>query len=142
MPPRWSVLTCAIPFSRAGSSLASSSQGSPRRQSWASGVIDIDPPPSPTECCDARLQLLEISNWTSAPVSNALAATLISLYLKVDHPTLGLFDDDLFLADLIRNRPRYCSRLLVSSILVWACVSSPGRIAAHPPSAHNASSPR
>jgi hypothetical protein len=86
-------------------------------------VFDLEPHPSPADYCDARLQQLEIAYWTSAPISNALAASLISLYLKIDHPTLGLFDDDLFLDDLTQNRARYSSSLLVASILVWACVS-------------------
>ncbi|KAB5585145.1 hypothetical protein GE09DRAFT_17115 [Coniochaeta sp. 2T2.1] len=90
-------------------------------QSSRSSVLDIDPAPSANDYCDPRLQQLSIAFWTTAPISNALAASLISLYLKVDHPTLGLFDGNLFVGDLISNRVRYCSRLLVSSILVWAC---------------------
>jgi hypothetical protein len=109
-----------------GSSVPSS-QPSPGRPTPVSIVLELEPPPSTTDYCDTRLLLLEISNWTRAPISNALAASLISLYLKIDHPTLGLFDGDLFLDDLILNQGRYCSPLLVTSILVWACVSFSGR---------------
>ena len=92
-------------------------------QSSTANVLDIYPTPSLSDYCDPRLLQLNINFWSSAPISNALAASLISLYLKIDHPTLGLFDGDLFVTDLVGNRSRYCSRLLVSAILVWACVS-------------------
>ena len=75
------------------------------------------------EYCDSRLGLIDIGFWSGIQITNQLAATLLSLYLKTDHPTLGLFDYDLFLTDLVNQRVRYCSRLLVSSILSWACVS-------------------
>ncbi|OIW25547.1 hypothetical protein CONLIGDRAFT_621354 [Coniochaeta ligniaria NRRL 30616] len=118
--PRSDSVLELLSSSPRGSSLPSS-QPSPGHPPPASIIFELEPQPSTTDYCDDRLLLLEISSWTSAPISNALAASLISLYLKVDHPTLGLFDGDLFMDDLIQNRIRYCSPLLVSSILVWAC---------------------
>ncbi|KAJ6439386.1 Nitrogen assimilation transcription factor nirA [Purpureocillium lavendulum] len=80
-------------------------------------------PAPPTILCDSRLELLDISSWSQVKVKSELAATLISLYLRTDHPTLGFFDADLFLADLVDVRVRYCSRLLVSAVLSWACLA-------------------
>jgi len=59
------------------------------------------------------------------PISNEYAAFLISQYLDVDHPTLGFFDADLFVQDLVHRRLEFCSPLLVSSLLHWAVVSLP-----------------
>ncbi|KAB5528009.1 hypothetical protein GE09DRAFT_975620 [Coniochaeta sp. 2T2.1] len=114
----------APPASDSGPEPVSSSPGpSTFASPQASSTPNLGP--SANDYCDPRLQQLNIAFWTTAPISNASAASLISLYLKVDHPTLGLFDSNLFVGDLITNRVRYCSRLLVSSILVWACVSTP-----------------
>lgn len=132
----WAFLCPGYNLHRSCRSLSSSPHGSSRSSAQPSPgrppLLEIDPPPTATDYCDARLLLLDISNWTSAPVSNALAASLISFYLKIDHPTLGLFDGDLFLDDLIQNRIRYCSPLLVASILLWACVSLHGRTRSYP----------
>lgn len=80
------------------------------------------PAPPPTYC-DARLATLNMSMWTTVPIPNDLAAAAISLYLQTDHPLLGFFDADIFLEDLVEGRSRYCSPLLVSSLLFWALVS-------------------
>ena len=80
------------------------------------------PAPPPTYC-DARLAMLDMSMWTTVPIPNDLAAAAISLYLQTDHPLLGFFDADVFLEDLVADRSRYCSTLLVSSLLFWALVS-------------------
>ena len=81
-------------------------------------------PPQEPLYCDDRLNQLEIGLWTAVPLSNELAAAIISFYLEVDHPLLGYFDADLFLTDLIDHRLRFCSPLLVSSFLFYACVGS------------------
>ena len=75
------------------------------------------------EYCDERLRHLDITPWTSVPVSNEFAADVISLFLETDHPIQGLFDADLFLNDLVNSLHRFCSRLLVSSLLFVGCVS-------------------
>lgn len=80
-------------------------------------------PSSSERYYDSRLSLLNIRFWSRIQITNELAATLLSLYLEADHLTLGFFDYDLFLTDLVDHRARYCSELLVSSILSWACVS-------------------
>ena len=80
-------------------------------------------PALPPRYCDARLAMLDMSVWTTIPIPNDLAAAAISLYLQTDHPLLGFFDADVFLEDLLEGRSRYCSTLLVSSLLFWALVS-------------------
>ena len=79
--------------------------------------------------CDARLRVLRIAYWTTVPISNNFAASVISLYLTNQHPVLGTFDAGLFLDDLVAQKLRYCSPLLVNSILHFGCVcmSAPPR---------------
>ncbi|KAH7185701.1 uncharacterized protein B0J16DRAFT_355954 [Fusarium flagelliforme] len=71
--------------------------------------------------CDERLMKLNIGFWTSVPIPSDLAAKIISLYLETDHPLLGSFDPDLFLADLVDCRTNHCSEILVSAIMYWGC---------------------
>ncbi|KAK6851886.1 hypothetical protein PG995_012011 [Apiospora arundinis] len=70
---------------------------------------------------DDRLHRLQIDYWTSVPISNDFAATVISTYLEVDHPFYGLFDADLFLNDLINREITFCSPFLVTTLLCQAC---------------------
>lgn len=72
---------------------------------------------------DERLHDLRIRYWTRVPVSDGLAASIISFYLEMDHPSLGLFDSDLFLGDLVGHQIRFRSSFLVSNLLFYACVS-------------------
>lgn len=78
---------------------------------------------SPETPRDPRLKSLEISFWTTVPISNELAANLIHLYMRVEQPVYGFFDPELFLSDLVGHRTQYCSALLVNSVLFWASVS-------------------
>lgn len=71
---------------------------------------------------DPRLEAVNFANWTHVPIDNFEGACAISRYLEVDHPILGLFDADLFLEDLCSYETRFCSELLVNSLLGWACV--------------------
>ncbi|KAK7928630.1 hypothetical protein PG985_005628 [Apiospora marii] len=71
--------------------------------------------------CDERLSSLRISSWTTVQINDELAARIISLYLEVDHPLLGTFDPNLFVADLISVERRHCSSLLVNALLYWGC---------------------
>ncbi|KAK8869271.1 conidial development fluffy [Apiospora arundinis] len=70
---------------------------------------------------DDRLHRLQIDYWTSVPISNEFAATVISIYLEVDHPFYGLFDADLFLTDLVNREITFCSPFLVSTLLSQTC---------------------
>ncbi|KAK8117696.1 uncharacterized protein PG998_005977 [Apiospora kogelbergensis] len=73
---------------------------------------------------DERLRHVQIDYWTSVPISNNFAATVISSYLEVDHPYYGFFDADLFLHDLVNREMTFCSPFLVSSLLSQACYTS------------------
>ncbi|KAI9152237.1 Notoamide biosynthesis transcriptional activator notL' [Paramyrothecium foliicola] len=79
------------------------------------------PLPTTSNHVDARLDRLEISYWTKVPISDGLAASIISCYLEVDHPLFGFFDPDLFLDDLVGHRLDFCSPCLVSALLYYAC---------------------
>ncbi|RSM00867.1 hypothetical protein CDV31_011620 [Fusarium ambrosium] len=67
------------------------------------------------------LKQLDISYWTDVPISNELAARVISLYLEIDYPVLPLFHAELFVQDLVQRRGYFCSRFLISALLSWAC---------------------
>lgn len=71
-----------------------------------------------------RLGALNIKHWTTVAVSNEFATGALRLFLDTDQPFLGIFDVDLFIGDLIEPRARFCSPLLVNSLLCWACVIS------------------
>ncbi|KFA80350.1 hypothetical protein S40288_08442 [Stachybotrys chartarum IBT 40288] len=70
---------------------------------------------------DKQLRDLDISVWTNTNISSALAARVIGLYLRTDHPLLGVFDPLLFVHDLVKKQERYCSRFLVSAVLYLGC---------------------
>lgn len=74
---------------------------------------------------DNRLEIVNFANWTHVPIDNFEAANAISRYIENDHPLLGLFDAGLFLEDLCSYDTRFCSELLVNSLLSWACVRNP-----------------
>jgi hypothetical protein len=72
---------------------------------------------------DQRLEHVKIWQWTSVPIPDTLAARAISFYLINEHPLLAFFEADLFVRDLVSGTGRFCSPLLVSSLLAWSCVS-------------------
>ncbi|KAI0887150.1 uncharacterized protein GGS22DRAFT_105219 [Annulohypoxylon maeteangense] len=72
---------------------------------------------------DDRLKAVNFQKWTGVPIPNELAATLVSLYLEIDHPWCPLFDSDLFLNDCVQGNIHFCSSLLVNALLGWACQS-------------------
>ncbi|KAH7147889.1 hypothetical protein DER46DRAFT_629931 [Fusarium sp. MPI-SDFR-AT-0072] len=72
---------------------------------------------------DPRLESLPIWQWTSVPIPENLAAQAISFYLVNEHPLLAFFDADLFIRDFVAGDGRFCSPLLVSSLLAWSCAS-------------------
>ncbi|OTA93053.1 hypothetical protein M434DRAFT_31271 [Hypoxylon sp. CO27-5] len=72
---------------------------------------------------DDRLKGVNFQRWTNVPITNELAATLISLYLEIDHQWCPLFDADLFLNDCLQGNTHFCSVLLINALLGWACQS-------------------
>lgn len=75
------------------------------------------------EYCDERLKNLNVAFWTEVEVTNDFAARVISLYLRTDHPLLGLFSPNLFIADLVGKRERFCSRFLFHTLMYLGSVS-------------------
>ena len=69
-----------------------------------------------------RLWEVKIRYWTTVPVTDRLAAELFSAFLEVELPVYGFFDPDLFTRDLVMQDTRFCSSLLVNSVLFWASV--------------------
>ncbi|KAK8140363.1 hypothetical protein PG984_000429 [Apiospora sp. TS-2023a] len=71
--------------------------------------------------CDSRLHQLRMDYWTRVPISDELAARVISSYLVRGHPMLGLFDAGLFVTDLVERRLRFCTPFLLSALMYYAC---------------------
>ncbi|KAH6884449.1 hypothetical protein B0T10DRAFT_410007 [Thelonectria olida] len=105
-------------YSRLG--LPSTSQPAPLHIDSASTELVVGPAPC-RPLVDDRLRNLSIAFWTDVHMSNDLAARIISLYLEVDYPVLPIFNAELFLDDLLRQRHYFCSRLLVCALMSWAC---------------------
>lgn len=93
------------------------------RHSSASSQVLVPRPFLSGQYCDSRLEKLRISYWTKVPVSNKLAATLISFDIDTDHKIMGFFGADVFLEDLVECRQIFCSSFLVNAVLCLACVS-------------------
>lgn len=71
------------------------------------------------------LRKVNLTLWMDLPIPNETAVRVIALYLNNDYPVLPLFHADLFLRDLCQNQPYFCSALLISALLGWACVGIP-----------------
>ncbi|EWY84386.1 hypothetical protein FOYG_11846 [Fusarium oxysporum NRRL 32931] len=91
------------------------------RHSSASSQVLVPRPFLSGQYCDSRLEKLRISYWTKVPVSNKLAATLISFDIETDHKIMGFFGADVFLEDLVECRQIFCSSFLVNAVLCLAC---------------------
>ncbi|KAL3601997.1 hypothetical protein FPOAC2_06291 [Fusarium poae] len=72
---------------------------------------------------DHRLEGLQIWQWTSVPIPETLAEQTISFYLSNEHPLIAFFDANLFIRDLVSGGGRFCTPVLVSSLLAWSCAS-------------------
>ncbi|KAF6838730.1 C6 transcription factor [Colletotrichum plurivorum] len=118
-------------FKTGGSAETSFGESTPFQSPTASKFGVPIGPTLPPVFPDPRLNSLDIGFWTAVPIPNDIAANVISLYLETDHAILGLFDADLFIHDLTHYEFRYCSPLLVSALLSFACQS----YAAHLPAA-------
>lgn len=108
-----------------GTSTSSSTLNESTKESTKDIILNNSRPskdsaPNP-DLCDDRLHQLDISQWTSLPISNTLAAHIISLYLQTDHPILATFDPDLFIDDLVSGRAQFCSKFLVHTVMYWGC---------------------
>lgn len=109
------LLLSATPSERIDTSMASSDNGT--FDGWCNNLSHL------SQLHIEHLHQVDIALWTELPIPNDVAIRVIALYLNNDYPVLPLFNADLFLQDLSQNRPYFCSRLLVSALLGWACVS-------------------
>ncbi|PYI08808.1 C6 transcription factor [Aspergillus sclerotiicarbonarius CBS 121057] len=74
----------------------------------------------------ADTPLVQVSNiqfWTDL-VNNTTASHLLSLYFAWENPTWHLVDQEMFFRDLEAGRKRFCSSLLVHTLLFFGCSSS------------------
>ncbi|KAI0183512.1 hypothetical protein EV127DRAFT_376650 [Xylaria flabelliformis] len=78
-------------------------------------------PERPANYFDERLRYLQADFWTHIGVSNDFTAKVISLYLRTEHPLLGLFNSYLFITDLVNKRTDYCSRFLFHALMYLGC---------------------
>ncbi|KAI1812280.1 hypothetical protein GGS20DRAFT_558587 [Poronia punctata] len=125
-PQAYPVLLPIDPVALAGSSLLR-----PKRHAAQSGLTVEDGNWNPNstaieayevskqlpEYCDERLHNLQVEFWTNIGISSDYAARVISLYIRTDHPLLGLFNPYLFVTDLVDKSTKYCSRFLFHSIM-------------------------
>jgi hypothetical protein len=91
----------------------------PAEEQWQVGAVQ------PMKAFDDRFTGLNISYWTSVPISDEFAASVLTLYMKVDHPIYGFMDMDLFIRDLVACRSEFCSPFLVAALMFYGCVSTP-----------------
>jgi hypothetical protein len=73
--------------------------------------------------CDSRLKDIDFGYWTTVPVSDDFAASLISLFLENEYGIVAIFDVETFLTDIVARRFDFCSSFLVNSLLCLASVS-------------------
>ncbi|KAK1990378.1 hypothetical protein LX36DRAFT_664276 [Colletotrichum falcatum] len=107
--------TRAVPADSRDSSVSLNFNGQGKPGSREGSTPDFPP------LCDERLQNADVLAWTGVKIPILAARRAVSLYLETDHAITALFDVDLFLNDLVSGGTRFCSRLLVSSLLSWAC---------------------
>lgn len=72
---------------------------------------------------EPRLSNVDVTKWTTVISDNDLFKTLLSAYFIYEYPTYPAFQKDIFLQALVEGDTRYCSPLLVNSLLAEACVS-------------------
>lgn len=71
---------------------------------------------------DPRFGKMRASKWTAVISDDNLFQKLIHAYFLHEYTTYPNFDKDLFLDDLVDGRTRFCSSLMVNTILASACV--------------------
>lgn len=74
---------------------------------------------------DIPLYEVPAQPWTSVTEDDSFVSHLVSLYFTWQHPVLNWIDRDLFIRDMRSKKlgSKFCSPLLVNSILAVACVS-------------------
>ncbi|KAL6798401.1 hypothetical protein J3E68DRAFT_399708 [Trichoderma sp. SZMC 28012] len=78
------------------------------------------------EVIDPRLTDAKISSWTAVCKDDGLMRQLLSVFLRCEYHLTSAFQKDYFLDDLVANRHKFCSSLLVNVVLAYSCVCFPG----------------
>ena len=71
---------------------------------------------------DPRFAKMRASRWTAVISDDSLFRKLLHAYVLHEYTTYPNFHKDLFLDDLAEGRSRFCSSLMVNTILASACV--------------------
>jgi hypothetical protein len=74
---------------------------------------------------DHRLDSIKPSKWTNVSDDDDLMRRLLRLYLFHEYQMFPFFHIDHFLDDMLSGSKRFCSSLLVNSILAYAYVRLP-----------------
>lgn len=74
-------------------------------------------------CHEPQLRTKGIRAWASL-VDDEVASHLLSLYFAWENPTWQLVEQHLFLRDLASGSRKFCSPLLVHTLLFFGCVMS------------------
>lgn len=74
------------------------------------------------EVIDPRLTDAKISSWTAVCKDDVLMRQLLSVFLRCEYHLTSAFQKDYFLDDLVANRKKFCSSLLVNVVLAYSCV--------------------
>ncbi|ORY56144.1 uncharacterized protein BCR38DRAFT_120679 [Pseudomassariella vexata] len=69
---------------------------------------------------DFRLGSVDVAKWTTVSSDNALLRALVEIYFVFEFPFHPFFHKELFLDDLLNDRHRFCSPLLVNAVLAAA----------------------
>ncbi|KAK3383676.1 hypothetical protein B0T24DRAFT_58979 [Lasiosphaeria ovina] len=67
------------------------------------------------------LDVVKPSKWTSVSSDDNLMRKLLHDYLLYDHDWFTFFQKDYFLEDMAHGRPRFCSKVLVNTVLCVGC---------------------
>ncbi|KAK3358721.1 hypothetical protein B0T25DRAFT_599547, partial [Lasiosphaeria hispida] len=70
---------------------------------------------------DPRLSQIKASRWTTVISDSDLFSKLLHAYLLHEYPTYPTFHKDYFLDDLAKGKTKYCSSVMVNTILASAC---------------------
>lgn len=77
------------------------------------------------EIVDPLIDYIQPSKWTLVSIDDHLMRTLIRAYILHEYPTFPVFHKDIFLQAMAQNDTRFCTPLLVNTLLAEACVSIP-----------------
>lgn len=122
-PRAWRGLSPDLFTSKDGSLIEYNNSAFPFRNVQPLHSRSMSGPLQRASYCDNRLQKLEIAYWTTVPIDNSFAASVISYFMEVYHPFMAFFYAELVLGDLVEHRTNFCTSFLANALLYFACVS-------------------